>query len=512
MAGFRSQLASLASSISRAAVCCSTPVDDIASDGRHPRQPESRPPVPGPSTIPMQVLRPNSGSPMREKLHGLYLRTQSYQYQLRQLRLAGRSSQKFFEEASALLDSSTGEQYRSTLAEDFYEAFQSKAIEFATALRNGTIAKTDCHIPITTFRKFMWLFQPNTLRTRDAMLRDLINAYPEFDRTVPKRAFCIWEGKEISQEHLSNLAEFLRLNPDYTLTLLTSKPKSVFNALAKREDGSWLMKKLIVKSQDYSGSPLVESAINRENNGPLANYASGSDIARMYALVKEDEKGESGGLYFDVDCKFNEPLPSSLSAPFGLQVAWKDGVFYNGIIAAAPASELLQEAIQTIAQQYDQRRKSELSEDLWCNKRVLPIALEANEASTSRAGTDKADDESKMTSAELKGKGKAEDVGLRNNFIGVNFSGPSAQNKSQFKQLLDSERRKLTSDATVRPLHKALSDNFGVWWERWSSNLCGLTELVIKNGSKDKEAIELSVDLEWAAPRPKAKMRHASIS
>ena len=271
------------------------------------------------------------------------------------------SSEDFFKEVNALFDLSENARTENAdrvnqteLVEAFLQHFEDKTKAFASKFSRSDVA--EFNTPITTLRRLMPVFNRSNIKNCDAILNRLIQTIPEYARPVPKHAFCVWEGREISQESLDNLAKFMQLNPDYTLTLLTSNPKSAINALMKRSDGNWLMNRLKVKSQDYSDAPLVEGAINRENSGPFANYASGSDIARMYALVKKDENGESGGLYFDVDCKFHKPLPQLL-APLEIQTLWVPGVFYNGIMAAPPESEILQQALADIEKQYDERNK-----------------------------------------------------------------------------------------------------------------------------------------------------------
>ena len=387
--------------------------------------------------------------------------------------------------------------HKTELVDAFLQHFEDKTKAFSSEFAKSDVA--EFNTPITTLRKLMPVFNRDNVKNGDAILNRLIQTIPEYARPVPKRAFCIWEGKEISQESLDNLAKFMQLNPDHTLTLLTSNPKSAINALMKRSDGNWLMNRLKVKSQDYSDAPLVEGAINRENSGLYANYASGSDIARMYALVKKDENGESGGLYFDVDCKFHKPLPQLL-APLGIQTLWVPGVFYNGIMAAPPGSEILQQALIDTVKQYDERNKGSWSADIWINKRAGILAPKDEEG------------------AELKkdkGKGKTKkpqresynDELLRD----IAHSGKTGNTKrtnelrARHQSLLENPRNLLTDQITVTPLYDILKRDFGHWCRDYVKSLNGFAEFFGPDNT-----FEAPYEMNWAKINVK-KHRRASI-
>ena len=381
------------------------------------------------------------------------------------------------------------------LVEAFLQHFEDKTKAFASKFSRSDVA--EFNTPITTLRRLMPVFNRSNIKNCDAILNRLIQTIPEYARPVPKHAFCVWEGREISQESLDNLAKFMQLNPDYTLTLLTSNPKSAINALMKRSDGNWLMNRLKVKSQDYSDAPLVEGAINRENSGPFANYASGSDIARMYALVKKDENGESGGLYFDVDCKFHKPLPQLL-APLEIQTLWVPGVFYNGIMAAPPESEILQQALADIEKQYDERNKDTWSADIWINKRA-GIIVHRDEEGAELANAD-------GKTKKLQGESCNDELLRRiNHFEKTEHTALTAALREQQKRLLENPREELTAQTTVEPLFGMMLRNFGSECMDYCKSLHGFAELL-----GQANTFELPCNLEWV--KSNAGKRRASIA
>ena len=382
------------------------------------------------------------------------------------------------------------------LIQAFLQHFEEKTKAFASEVSKSNVA--GFNTPITTLRRLMPEFNSDNVKNCDAILDRLIQTIPEYARPVPKRAFCIWEGKEISQDSLDNLARFMKLNPDHTLTLLTSNPKSVINALAKRSDGNWLMNRLKVERQYYSGYHLVEGAINRENSGSFANYASGSDIARMYALVKKDKNGESGGLYFDVDCKFNKPLPQ-LFAPLGIQTLWIPGIFHNGLMAAPPESEILQQALNNIVKKYDERKKNKWSADIWINKRagiIAPRDEEGAELEKSKGKAKKFQDES------------YNDKLLRNIAYSekTEHTAWTAALRESHENLLKNPRQELTAQTTVKPLFDIMIRNFGSGCSGYFKSLNGFGGLLATANTFEVPPY----DAEWA--KSNARKRRASIT
>jgi hypothetical protein len=319
---------------------------------------------------------------------------------------------------------------------------------------------------------------------------------------VPKRAFCIWEGKEISQKSLANLAKFLKLNPDYSLTLLTRDSKRIFNALEKRSDGGWLNKRLKIEAPDFSGYPVLESAVNQENAGPFANHAAASDLVRMLALVKKDAAGNSGGLYFDVDCEFHRPLPE-LNAPFGVQTFFPPGYFLNGIMAAAPDCDILETAIKATLEGYDDRKKGGTwSADLWVNK---------------RAGILLPKDDPRSENIEGKGKGKPRKRQAQNeaerlagsiaSYANTEFAPWANVQKIIRTELLKNPREGLTQKLTIEPLEKVLKREFSSFCRQYSKNLN-----VFRDMSGPDKIFEMPYESGWADRTDFAGKRRASIA
>jgi hypothetical protein len=408
------------------------------------------------------------------------------------------SGESFFLEVNALLDLSKRPETdtansvnQSELAEAFLKHFEEKTKLFASTCPKSGAAGFDT--PITTLCRFMPGFGNEAVKQCDAMVHRLIQAIPEYARPVPKRAFCIWEGGEISQEHLNNLARFMKLNPDYSLTLLSSKPKSIFNATEKRSDGHWLtnLDRFKIQPQEYSDNQIAESAINRENNGIFANYAAGSDIGRVHALVKKDEDGNSGGLYFDVDSKFHKPLPQ-LFAPFGVLILQTDKWFMNGIIAAPPGSEVLQEALDEMLKPYDERGKGTWSPDIWIGKRAGILAPKDKEGSEAYESKGKGRANPKKPQGETLEEKLAQDIAY---FEKTEYTAWTGYLRKRQTSLRENPRQRLTAETTVSPLMDAMGNKFGDRYSMFSMTLNRFGEML----GEDK-IFELPHDEKWSAP------------
>lgn len=407
------------------------------------------------------------------------------------------SGDGFFKEVNALLElfkqpraDKANSVNQAELAEAFLKHFEEKTKLFALTYPKSDVA--GFNTPISTLCRFMPDFGDEAVKQCDAMVYRLIQTIPEYARPVPKRAFCIWEGGEISQEHLNNLARFMKLNPDYSLTLLSSKPKSIFNSLEKRSDGNWLMSldRFKIQAQEYSDNKIAESAINRENNGIYANYASGSDIGRVHALVKKDEDGNSGGLYFDVDCKFHKPLPELL-APFGMLILQTDGWFMNGIIAAPAESEVMQEALDEMLKPYDERGKDTWSPDIWINKRAGILALKDKESSEVHESKGKGKANPRKPPGETLEEKLTKDIAY---YEKTEHAGWTSYLRKREKSLRENPRQRLTAETTVSPLMNSVGNKFG---HRYSMFFRTLNRFVEMFG-KDK-VFELPHDEKWSA-------------
>ncbi len=399
--------------------------------------------------------------------------------------------ERFFKEIDKLVQEvgapDNQEQYEKDIGKIihvFLNCFEEKALDFKSSSTNHTHDEKNARLPIHSFQKMMWYFSQEEAQQGDAALHRVIQKIPQYARPVPKRAYCTWEGGEINQTALTNLATFLKLNPDYALTVLTNNPHGIVKAAGKRHDGKWLLERLHIKRQDYSSKPLLESAINRENNGPYSSYASGSDMARVYALWKKDKNKKSGGVYFDVDCKFKKPLPP-LFAPLGIQTLWKPGYFLNGLMAAPEDSEVLEESISNFIGFYDDRGKKGWSEDMWVNKRAGTVA---SIGKADLGDKRRPSDFMKKISADLDGlKDKPE-----NDFWKQNFT----ETKERF---IANPREVLTEETTVGGLYDTLKSHFGDQCLDYRENLN-------KFGALHEEYFDLPYEKRWNTP-DRAKRR-----
>jgi hypothetical protein len=314
----------------------------------------------------------------------------------------------------------------------------------------------------------------------DGELQTVCHEMPEYSRPIPPYAYCIWEGSRINDNHLNNLAKFLRLNEGYTLTVLTSNPGIIYSALERRDDGAWLTKRLIVQKPDYSSEPIIGGAIARENNGAYYNYASGSDIGRVYALAK------TGGIYFDVDCVFKKKLPI-LRAPLGILTTCSNDYFYNGLLAAPESSEQLHDAIMKIKSFYDDRRtnldlkRAPWLEEAWVSKRAnLPPTLDQNDDRSIQVRLKQFIDEIPKIEANIPAIKLYED---------------------QLEALKISPRQTITEETTVDMLLRAINDSLGEVGNyqqmRQSVNILG--------AMRESGDIELPMSNEWknAPTRPR---------
>lgn len=264
----------------------------------------------------------------------------------------------------------------------FVDNFKAKAVAYCDAWQAEYGMPLDA--PIIRLKSLLPHIAEEHMPKVDADLQALCDDIPAYARPVPKQAFCIWEGPRISDAHLGNLARFLKLNDDHSLTLLSSNPAPIHAAIAQQQDGGWLARRLKVEKPSYPEHPVLESAIQRENNGPYANYAAGSDIGRVHALVTK-----GGGLYFDVDCVFTEKLPP-LRAPLGFLITWKVNLI-QGIFAVPPGCNELETAMSEIKKSYDDRRIADEQkkgqdpyfEEMWVSKRanLTPSASQKDERS-----------------------------------------------------------------------------------------------------------------------------------
>ncbi|MFM0069086.1 glycosyltransferase [Paraburkholderia aspalathi] len=359
---------------------------------------------------------------------------------------------------------------KNDLLQSFSDIFKDKAAAYAKAWKPGDNSMQEA--PIAVLKRLLPYITSDQAVKIDGDLQALCDEVPAYARPVPARAYCIWEGNRIGDKHLSNLATFLKLNEDHSLTVLTSNPGLIHAALARREDGNWLAKRLIVQKPNYSDEPILGSGIQRENNGPYANYASGSDMGRVHALA------ETGGIYFDVDCEFKKKLPL-LRAPLGILVTNSNNYFFNGLLAAPENSEALRGAVLKMRNLYDDRHlspgetRAPWLEETWVSKRAnVPLAL---------GQTDDRSIEAQIRSS-------------MENIEDVEANLPTLQYyREQLERLKTSPRQTITEETTVDSLLTAISDSLDT-----SGNYQRMHRSVNVFGAmKESGDIELPMTNEW---------------
>lgn len=141
---------------------------------------------------------------------------------------------------------------------------------------------------------------------------------------IPEIAHFIWEGKNMSEDNLSNILNFKRLNPEFEVKIWTTRPGSINHTIEKMLNGDDAKYRYLafnfsdksgesryLKTDDprslFSDLPAgVHAGWAREHQGSFANHAAASDIIRLAALY------QFGGTYFDADIsmtgKFKSPI------------------------------------------------------------------------------------------------------------------------------------------------------------------------------------------------------------
>lgn len=181
------------------------------------------------------------------------------------------------------------------------------------------------------------------------------------NREVPKEINWVWLGSPLPTDAAININNVVNAAPDYDATLWvdnrawSSGHSPALENLSKRV-------RIANVSDAFQGlGSKVHAAFERERSGPLKNYPSASDIARVAVLSK-------GGLYLDVDVELAKPLPKSLTAPRGLLArVTKSGSFHNAILAAPKDSPVIDRALASITNEYSDKTSS-----TWMSKRAYP--------------------------------------------------------------------------------------------------------------------------------------------
>lgn len=149
-----------------------------------------------------------------------------------------------------------------------------------------------------------------------------------FENGIPTELHFIWEGADISEDHLSNILLNAALACDYNINVWTTRPISIYSTLEKMmhsednarfrylarnysnaitiKDPEQLYDELKTELNSYNKyndkvteGAFLASVFHREINGVYKNYAAASDITRLVLLYLK------GGCYMDVDTVCN---------------------------------------------------------------------------------------------------------------------------------------------------------------------------------------------------------------
>ncbi|MDR6609112.1 RHS repeat-associated core domain-containing protein [Pseudomonas synxantha] len=180
---------------------------------------------------------------------------------------------------------------------------------------------------------------------------------------VPAIAHFYWDGGDVPIWFLRNVLMFQNLNPEYDVSVWTSKTSQVLNTmadmrvgldpaereLAYREGGrlnipnpSMLFDAL---AGVYPEAKKIESLFYRESSGPYKNFAAASDILRLAATYVY------GGLYMDGDVAVAGPV-GELKTVHGFMAHIRGNQTSNAVIAAEPQSSLGKELLDRVVYAY----------------------------------------------------------------------------------------------------------------------------------------------------------------
>jgi hypothetical protein len=159
---------------------------------------------------------------------------------------------------------------------------------------------------------------------------------------VPEVAHVVWltgasgkddRGNPMSNAQSCNIADFARLNPNWEITCWTDDQRIAPRLPSNVELRHWTE---ALDSMPDSDEALVRDYVELTRS---RLPASGSDMIRILALKK-------GGLYWDVDTKWNAPIPHSFRIEGDLCL--HKGV-ENALIAMPPGSPWPRKIIQSAA-------------------------------------------------------------------------------------------------------------------------------------------------------------------
>jgi insecticidal toxin complex protein TccC len=188
--------------------------------------------------------------------------------------------------------------------------------------------------------------------------------------SIPKIAHYAWEGDELSRVFLFNILNFKRLNPEYEVTLWTSRPMTFFKPLEQALSGDIPYYRYLafkhgrkIKIKDprklyKDQNSTLYSLYERERSGVYQNLAAASDITRIAVI------NALGGLYMDVDVSVSRKIKNIDGGrdEFFMHYDPQNEVYGNGIIASAPRTPATLRMEETIINSYQDI-------NMWMSKR-----------------------------------------------------------------------------------------------------------------------------------------------
>jgi hypothetical protein len=279
-------------------------------------------------------------------------------------------------------------------------------------------------------------------------------------------------GKNIPAEYVNNIRSFAAHNPDYEVNLWLQRPSLFLNTISRNDGGSFPAKIRDFKEILPKINMKMQSYLKREMVGLYPNFASASDILRLYILFEE------GGIYLDTDLKPESDLETDspqkfgdVDAPYGFlfNIKVKDNFkeltqespvkFNNNMLAAVPQSPYLKEVIDEMNLRYE---------------KVSPEVLWQEKRSTAMPISDPHKTDRFRYTIYLSGPVLMEQIFYRN-FLKAGFDSyrPSIQ-KREFNKLrtrIANKQVDIDQLGVLAPFNKVLDRNDNTWCRKKSSTL-----------------------------------------
>ncbi|MGP3591277.1 glycosyltransferase [Vagococcus sp. WN89Y] len=195
-----------------------------------------------------------------------------------------------------------------------------------------------------------------------------------FANGIPTELHFVWEGNDISEEHLSNILLNAAMVPNFNVNIWTTRPGAIYSTLEKMmssetnvryrnlarnfcsaitvKDTNKLYDELKLKLNSYNehsaninAGEYLASMFAREINGIYKNYAAASDITRAALMFLK------GGCYLDVDavCTSLNKIEKSKIPQGYLIGAVSTDIMANAFLVSLPQSEISKTIIETMA-------------------------------------------------------------------------------------------------------------------------------------------------------------------